>query len=199
MRTAAKLTAVVALFLALNVATNLLMNTLSHAGPPECVAGDIDGDGSVQLNDAVALLNFLFLQGDPPVACAQPSPVGSTLMTPTLGLSNATVFTMESELQGANDGNVLRAYVPVPRDGVLRNLTTHTHFLAYPGMTMIVTVMVNELETTLELVTGPAGETVMNTEVAVPVSAGDMVAFRFFAENDPDEAMIIRASMSFDQ
>ena len=72
MKNTMKFTALVALFLALSVVTNLVMNGSTAAGPPDCVPGDIDGDGSVQLNDAVALLNFLFVQGDPPVACAQP-------------------------------------------------------------------------------------------------------------------------------
>ena len=61
MKNTMKFLGLVALFLALNVGTNLMMNGSSAAGPPECVPGDIDGDGNVQLNDAVALLQGILL------------------------------------------------------------------------------------------------------------------------------------------
>ena len=43
---------------------------LTEPGPP-CLQGDINGDGSRTLADALKLLNFLFQEGPEPVACAE--------------------------------------------------------------------------------------------------------------------------------
>ena len=47
----------------------------SVAGPPPCVAGDVNGDGSVNMGDPVYLLEYLFNMGADPVACAQDPPI----------------------------------------------------------------------------------------------------------------------------
>ena len=44
---------------------------LGAAGPPNDGCGDVNGDGTVQISDAVYLLNFLFQNG-PELVCAQP-------------------------------------------------------------------------------------------------------------------------------
>ena len=44
---------------------------VSSAGPTErCVAGDANGDGTLSILDPLYLLEHLFQDGDPPVACA---------------------------------------------------------------------------------------------------------------------------------
>ena len=46
---------------------------LAHGGtpPPDIVNGDVNGSGQIDIADASFLLNFLFLGGRDPVACAQ--------------------------------------------------------------------------------------------------------------------------------
>ena len=62
---------------ALNVATVCVFLSaipvragLQQPGPP-CLQGDINGDGNRTLADALKLLNFLFSEGEDPVACAE--------------------------------------------------------------------------------------------------------------------------------
>ena len=60
----------------LNLAMLLVLGVMggvhvSVAGPQNDGCGDVDGSGSVQLADAVYLLNYLFVNG-PDLACAQP-------------------------------------------------------------------------------------------------------------------------------
>ena len=46
----------------------------SEAGPPVATgSGDVNGDGVVNIADAITLLDFLFGAGPAPVACAGPS------------------------------------------------------------------------------------------------------------------------------
>ena len=93
-----------------NLATVLVLTGLgarsSQAGPPECVPGDINGDESVGLADAIYLLNFLFQDGDEPIACAvgpaddccwPPAPEDLVYVTETLGVpagGEALVYTV---------------------------------------------------------------------------------------------------------
>lgn len=57
-----------------NVTTLLVLfrNSLrgNAAGPAPCIAGDVNGDGSVDISDPVALLGYIFQGAPVPVACA---------------------------------------------------------------------------------------------------------------------------------
>jgi hypothetical protein len=49
-------------------------------GDAECLDGDVNGDGELNLSDPVHLLQFLFLGGSAPVSCETPSTPVSTVM-----------------------------------------------------------------------------------------------------------------------
>lgn len=50
-------------------AFSLLSNGAATAGPPAYSSGDVNGDGTVDVTDPVALLSYLFNSGPAPVAC----------------------------------------------------------------------------------------------------------------------------------
>lgn len=49
-------------------------------GDADCLAGDINGDGELNVSDPVHLLQFLFLGGSAPVSCETPSTPVSTVI-----------------------------------------------------------------------------------------------------------------------
>jgi len=53
-----------------NVTMNLVIWKLDRAEAGECVAGDVTGDGRVSLSDPLRILEYMFNDGDAPVACA---------------------------------------------------------------------------------------------------------------------------------
>ena len=67
-----KLMALAAFIVITNVVTVVLLTggPASSVGPPPCVPGDANGDGSVDVSDPIALLGFIFQGGPAPVACA---------------------------------------------------------------------------------------------------------------------------------
>lgn len=47
----------------------VFLNDLGGPSAPEFIRGDTSGDGAVQINDPIALLNALFVPGTPPLPC----------------------------------------------------------------------------------------------------------------------------------
>ena len=77
MRRMFKCLGLLAVIVAVNVATVVVFLSaiparagLQQPAPP-CLQGDINGDGNRTLADALKLLNFLFQEGEEPVACAE--------------------------------------------------------------------------------------------------------------------------------
>ena len=52
------------------ICLTLTGRSIDAGTPPPCVDGDIDGDGSLNVTDAIYLPTHLFNSGPPPVACA---------------------------------------------------------------------------------------------------------------------------------
>lgn len=77
MRRMLKVLGLFSILAALNVATVCVFLSAipARAGlqqpAPACLQGDINGDGNRTLADALKLLNFLFQEGEEPVACAE--------------------------------------------------------------------------------------------------------------------------------
>ena len=70
MRTLIRASAIVVLVVLTNLVTDGFKDSVRAGDTPDCVATDMNGDGSVSVADAVYFLNFLFTDGPNPEACA---------------------------------------------------------------------------------------------------------------------------------
>jgi len=71
--------------------------------PPRVASGDTNGDGAIDIGDAIYLVNWLFLGGEEPAACAQ------EVDCPACALSDAEIAQLRAVL----------THISVDRSGVL--------------------------------------------------------------------------------
>ncbi|MFN0059277.1 MAG: hypothetical protein ACKVX7_12555 [Planctomycetota bacterium] len=71
-----------------------MMRFSAGAGPVATMNGDVNGDGSINLGDAVYLLHYIFESGAPPVAIAGPSQPAKMLFPHPADLVNVSTGTL---------------------------------------------------------------------------------------------------------
>lgn len=100
MKTILKYTSLMLVMIVVNIATVLVVIDtlpLTQAGTTTCIDGDHNGDGQLDIADPIVLLNYLFSDGEVPVACAHgATPTFSLGLDETDGSFNgAVVFDIE--------------------------------------------------------------------------------------------------------
>lgn len=200
MKKVLQLVVVCSAILVLNLVTLLVLAGLTGVpigvavGPDTC--GDVNGDGDVQLADAVYLLNYLF-QGGPDLACAQSASSGAVLGTGHVNFGGAPAQVRFVSLIGDEaDPNPEFGSTVLPRGGVLRNLTVYG-LSNTVATTVTITLIVNGQPTALTTPNPPAGTTVV-VPGEVNVDAGDFVTLRFEYPAGLNEFESMQASICFD-
>ena len=70
----------------------------------ECIAGDIDGNGRLQVTDAVRLLRFLFRDGSPPAECCDDGAAGDGFFLNRLDAVTFVIVRHAERETGADPG-----------------------------------------------------------------------------------------------
>ena len=91
--------------------------------------------------------------------------------------------------------NPAETFLPLPRGGLLRNLTIHTSSTSPTGGASV-TLVVNGTDTSLVATAPSPGEVFTNSVDEVSVEAGDLVVLRM--DWSSNQGVVLRVSLEFE-